>query len=724
MTPSPAPTLPLPPPQPPSLSLLLLLLLPAAALAHAGGGAGAPPPAPRGLSRAPAAAAAGFALAANASLVADGGFVAVSFSAQSPAAGDWIGAFAPAGADPLSTVPVKWLPVGLSAKYRSTGAGTAHFQLVDVRADFAFHYFTGGWRNGSLVASAAGAVAVEGAGAAPRRARVLASGDASNDALRLVWTASAAAAAGGSPRVLYGSAPDKLFATATAAAATPLQRSDLCGPPANDSGFSDLGVTLSASLTGLQGLAAQSAGGQRRVFYRFGQAASDDNLSDVRWLRVPSSPGLSFPTRVFVVGDLGRGTSDFLSDGISTWSSFGPPEYSQPALNSSRAMLADAIAADVDAFWLIGDLNYASGFLSVWDLFLFMIEGLAGHVATAVTLGNHEQLVPFKTGDTSFAFDSNDSGGECGRVSAALMPLPGTAGAVQSWYSWSVGPVAMVALASEVDFSQGSPQWLWLNRTLAAIDRAVTPFVLVSCHRPMYIDSTYGEGQAPGANPSSDTAVAAALLLHVEPLLMRYKVTAMVGGHNHAVQRHAASYEGQAITHSAPATLPDGSVTALFAQPRATVHFVWGTGGAGYTKNAHDAATRPAWSEIVFYEHGYGRVVAENASALHFEWVRGSDGTVLDRATIVQDLAQPWAGEDPPPAANGDNGPAPSSLYASVAGGVLSGSLLVAAAGVAVRRGLKRPRGVGGLGAPSDYEPVAVASAGVEPWRGGSGPRR
>ena len=67
----------------------------------------------------------------------------------------------------------------------------------------------------------------------------------------------------------------------------PLQRSDLCGPPANDSGFSDLGVTLSASLTGLQGLAVQSAGGQRRVFYRFGQAASDDNLSDVRWLRVP-----------------------------------------------------------------------------------------------------------------------------------------------------------------------------------------------------------------------------------------------------------------------------------------------------------------------------------------------------------------------------------------------------------------------------------------------------
>jgi hypothetical protein len=34
----------------------------------------------------------------------------------------------------------------------------------------------------------------------------------------------------------------------------------------------------------------------------------------------------------------------------------------------------------------------------------------------------------------------------------------------------------------------GSAQWQWLQADLAAVDRRITPWLLVMGHRPMYID--------------------------------------------------------------------------------------------------------------------------------------------------------------------------------------------------------------------------------------------
>jgi Iron/zinc purple acid phosphatase-like protein C len=78
---------------------------------------------------------------------------------------------------------------------------------------------------------------------------------------------------------------------------------------------------------------------------------------------------------------------------------------------------------------------------------------------------------------------------------------------------------------------------------------------------------------------------------------------------------------------------PQGDVHT-FQNPRATVHMVIGTAGAGFTENAQ--TPRPEWNEMFFYKWGYARVVAHNSTYLTWEWVESSSGTVFDRMAISQ----------------------------------------------------------------------------------------
>jgi hypothetical protein len=152
------------------------------------------------------------------------------------------------------------------------------------------------------------------------------------------------------------------------------------------------------------------------------------------------------------------------------------------------------------------------------------------------------------------------------------------------------------------------------------------------------------------------------------------------------------------------------------------VHFVFGTGGAGFTQNANPPSSRPEWSERVFYAWGFGRVVAENATTLQVEWVCSSNGSVLDRTTIVQDLAQAWADAAPPSANGGGGGGESVTLFGAAGAGGTVALLLIAAAAALFhsRRAAKR----GGAEYAPVLAPPPAAAAAVEAWRGGAGPRR
>jgi hypothetical protein len=86
------------------------------------------------------------------------------------------------------------------------------------------------------------------------------------------------------------------------------------------------------------------------------------------------------------------------------------------------------------------------------------------------------------------------------------------------FYSYDHGPVHVVVISTETNFTAGSKQWLWMDADLSAVDRAVTPFVIVSGHRPFYT-STLQEDK-----------FGAALIEHVQPLLLKHRVDVYLSG--------------------------------------------------------------------------------------------------------------------------------------------------------------------------------------------------
>jgi hypothetical protein len=93
-----------------------------------------------------------------------------------------------------------------------------------------------------------------------------------------------------------------------------LERSSLCGSPANDKGWSDLGQinTAAFAIDPLQYKNISTSTGPLYVYYMFGDAASNDWSQEFRF-RVPPPPGNrphDRPTTVILYDDLGRGSLD------------------------------------------------------------------------------------------------------------------------------------------------------------------------------------------------------------------------------------------------------------------------------------------------------------------------------------------------------------------------------------------------------------------------------
>jgi hypothetical protein len=602
-----------------------------------------------------------YSLSFSPSIVKDGELITIYYNFTSPSTGDWIGLFSPSISyfNITNRTPVKWIPLWITVDgyTNSSGLGSVQMQIIDVRANFSICAFSSGWQSAKLRSCAPSVLSVIDAGAA-RRARILPA-SSTGDAINVVWTVGddyllrikqQFAPLSIAPALFYGTESTLSSGLGgggsrqlvRAKSDTIISRESLCSAPANAEGFSDLGHTLTATILNVQSLVSSSSS-SRRIYYQYGFAFENGTgvyLSKEKFFRVPPPPGLTFPTRMIMFGDFGRSSIDYFTNGVSTWSKYGPPEYTTPAYNSSQLILSEITSneANVDALHIFGDVSYASGYLSVWDIYLHMIEPWSERLLSFSSLGNHESGI--LTGQT--ALKSQDSGGECGIVTTSLFPLPPLTASSPlistnlPFYSYSVGPIFVLVLATETDFSINSPQWVFIKTTLQNIDRRITPFIVVSAHRPMYIDSTYS------GNPTADAEVSQALRDSVEPLLIQYKVTLSVYGHNHAVQRISAVYKNAIVQASTLHKLSDGNMSHLFFRPQATVHAVWGTAGAGFTMNANPTSSKPAWSEEVYYEWGYARVIAINSSALYYEWVSNSNNQVMDRVLILQDIEQPW----------------------------------------------------------------------------------
>lgn len=242
--------------------------------------------------------------------------------------------------------------------------------------------------------------------------------------------------------------------------------------------------------------------------------------------------------------------------------------------------------------------------------------------------------------------NSISSGGECGSA-FKTWPQPG-ATAAAPWYSWSSGLVTVVVWSSEHSFVTGSIQWLWLNATLASINRALTPWVIVTAHRSAYVDS---------ANPSlswaGDLLVSQMMWQHIDPLLLAYGVQVHYGGHTHVTQRHCAVFQGQCIQNSTR----DAAAVNVYRNPNATVFYTLGNAGANSDTAFSGNTNYTAWQSS---QQGYATVTVLGRTALEIRVLSVVTGEVLDTARII----------------NGEYNP-PSSSAASVTTSVATATVLL-----------------------------------------------
>jgi len=268
------------------------------------------------------------------------------------------------------------------------------------------------------------------------------------------------------------------------------------------------------------------------------------------------------------------------------------------------------------------------------------IEPVASHVPWMTTDGNHERNCPcFIPPATAVSaginwLNGSDSGGECGVPYGARFTMP-QAAPDSPWYSFQVGPVAVVLMSTEHDFSNASTQLADLVQLLDAVDRNATPWLLFGGHRPMFVDSPY---PAPSCAP---------LQSFVEPLLVEYGVDVALWGHHHSYQRSCpmiggicmATREGGSGGCSGGGEASDGAHLegrASQARPHCSngiVHAVIGAAGYEFSPVAtgDDVPVWVAYANDTKY--GYAAIDATPTS-FHFAFVRADGEGILDEFTL------------------------------------------------------------------------------------------
>lgn len=280
----------------------------------------------------------------------------------------------------------------------------------------------------------------------------------------------------------------------------------------------------------------------------------------------------------------------------------------------------------------IGDISYARGYSWLWDNFFFQVEPVASKVPYHVCIGNHEYDWPSQPWrpEWSYSVYGKDGGGECGVPYSLRFNMPGNSseptgtGAPATrnlYYSFDMGVVHFVYISTETNFLSGSKQYEFLKNDLESVDRNKT--VVVQGHRPMYTTSY----------ETSDTPFRVRLLEHLEPLLVKNKVTLALWGHVHRYERFCP------LNNFTCGSLGMNGEEKWEAFP---VHMVIGMAGQDWQpiwQPRPDHLTDPIFPQPVrsLYrggEFGYVRLEA-NKEKLTLSYVGNHDGEVHDVVEIM-----------------------------------------------------------------------------------------
>lgn len=418
----------------------------------------------------------------------------------------------------------------------------------------------------------------------------------------------------GIPVVKYGLVEDSLLLTVTGSSHTYYAR-DMCQEPAIKSEpgkFQPPGMLHMVMLKHLEP--------NTTYYYRVG-VLQEGSLAEPTWsntysfVSAPEVQANSEPFSYIVYGDQGCPSVGWGDGGKWT-----------------AAMTAREVNSSIPirAVHHFGDLSYARGAAHIWDDWLHMISSFTVSIPLMVSVGNHEydhtdggQNGKDPSGATEpggyrpiWSNYGRDSGGECGvpTVNHFHMPLCDKCNGV-FWYSFDYGSVHTVVISSEHDLTEGSQQHVWLLQDLKAVERSVTPWVILELHRPLYESEI----------DPRDTLMGIELRKRIEYLLHDYQVDLVLAGHYHSYLRSCQGlYEGK-CNNGGP------------------VHITVGAAGA---RLRHGILYPNKWTDkFIKGTYGYGRITIANATALHFEFVQAGDvedpdaGNVLDEAWILKETS-------------------------------------------------------------------------------------
>jgi hypothetical protein len=237
-----------------------------------------------------------------------------------------------------------------------------------------------------------------------------------------------------------------------------------------------------------------------------------------------------------------------------------------------------------------GDIAYADGVQMIFDEYGRKVQNFTAIAPTLLTIGNHEAIffegVPYQKRFIA-------------PVSNAPEPL---------YWSANVELVHIVGLDSESQFDTAyisDAQINWLRSDLAAVNRSVTPWIVVMLHRPLYCTSSHVECEVYGQ----------LLQKAVEALFVEYDVDFVIQAHRHNYESFWPTNYGKRV-NKGPVYVVNGS-----AGCRELISH-------GFTKTAPDN------SRFRSYDYGYG-MLEVNATALVWRFHRDSDNAVVDEFVIA-----------------------------------------------------------------------------------------
>jgi hypothetical protein len=223
-----------------------------------------------------------------------------------------------------------------------------------------------------------------------------------------------------------------------------------------------------------------------------------------------------------------------------------------------------------------------------------------------------------------------------GFINHFRMPSPESNGTGNFWYSFNHGMVHYIQLDTETDLGHGfigpdqvggvegdgagpfssivNAQTTWLEADLAAVNRDLTPWVIVAGHRPWYLSF---------ANIS--TTICWSCKDVFEPLFLKHNVDLYLSGHAHFYQRSAPLANGvidpnELNNPSSPWYITNGAAghydgLITMATPQPYQRFGLDTRNATY-----------GWSKLTFH----------NCTHLTHEFIASKNGSVLDTATLFK----------------------------------------------------------------------------------------